>query len=265
MPVNQNFANNAYAGPMLNPVNNQMYGSPVPVGAPNGEQQLNTNAGQNVNTTGFDLLNPTAFPWATNMGTTQSQGQNVSGGTTSGGSTQQGSGFSGLDQNTRNQLMSGILPNLLGSAQNLPTGPGQYAESGKKLYESMIRKALGDSMPGVLDDLAGRNIISGDIVSDTLAKSAAGIIPSMAMQGYGANMDAAQMAQNVPGILGQLLGLGTYSQNQSSGTSSSQSNNFGYGDTSSQGFNMSYNEDRSVPQQQLYDFIANMDPALLTG
>lgn len=253
---------------MGNQVSGNLYGGNRFTIPPNEDVQtlnLNGTDTQGINTTGMDLLNPTAFPWSTSQGGSTNTGMNFSMGNSSGSSTSTQSGFQGLDAGARNQITQGLLPSLVQSGQNLQNIPTQYATSAQKLYEQLIRQGIGQAAPGVLQQMAGNNMMSGDVVSNALAQSMNQIIPTVALQGYQSQMDAGNMAMNIPGILGQLMSLGQYSQNQGQSTSTQQSQDMGFGNTQGNSWNFGYNEDKSVPAQQLYNFIANLDPAMLTG
>jgi hypothetical protein len=230
----------------------QAYGG-VPPGAAIPGFEATAQEPQQINTTGIDLLNPTAFPWSSSMGYDFNNAMSQS----TGGSQQ--SSFSGLDANTRNQLTGGILPSLMRTAQSLEGLPGQYRDSGVKLYQSLLKEGLNNALPQALRGLSGNNIISGDIVGDTLATTAAEIIPTIAQQGYQANQDAALMGMQVPQILQSIMNLANYSQGSGVSNQASTSQNYGAG------FNQSYQEDQSAMYRNLVDFLSNMDLSLLGG
>ena len=190
-------------------------------------------------TTGFDLLNPTAFPWS--MSSSENTGKSSGSSST----------YSGLDRTTASNLANMLMPELRSSVAGISNLPQTYTQNAQKLYEQLMRRGLDTDLQTALQGMANRGMIGGDVVSNALSQTAADIIPNISMMGYQANMDAANMAQNIPGILGSLMELAKYTQGSSRQSSSNK------------GQSMSYSEDRSVPQGQLYDFLSGLDLSFL--
>jgi len=120
-----------------------------------------------------------------------------------------------MDQGYRDQLLGGILPSLVSSAQNLPQNISDYVGNANQMYQQQSRRALEEAMPGVLNNLAARNMLNSQI------------IPYFADKTMQAGMDAAQMQMNVPSILSNLAALGQYSTGMGQSTGGSLGESFG--------------------------------------
>lgn len=208
-----------------------------------------------LSTTGFDLLNPTAYPWSTSLSNSASTGDSTS----TGSSSSVSNSYSGLGSGTISQLTNMVMPELSDSLAGISNLPNTYTQNALGLYKNLMNTGLNDSLAATLQEMASRGIIGGDVLSDAMSGTAAEVIPTYSNMGYQAGMDAAEMAQNIPSILGSLMQLAQYDQSSGSSSSSSQSNSTNQSASSS----MSYQEDQSVPQGQLYDFLSGLDLSFL--
>lgn len=133
--------------------------------------------------------------------------------------------FSGLPEGTRNQLLTAILPQLTQSIGGLNAVPGQTADAASRMYGNLSRQALEQSLPDILNQLAGRGVLNSSVGSDAISNAAMQIIPNFANAGYQSQIDAGNQRMQIPNILGTLLGLGNYSQGSSTGMGLNTSQN----------------------------------------
>jgi len=157
-----------------------------------------------------------------------------------------------MDQGYRDQLLGGILPSLVSSAQNLPQNISNYVGNANQMYQQQSRRALEEAMPGVLNNLAARNMLNSSVASDAVSKTAQQIIPYFADKTMQAGMDAAQMQMNVPSILSNLAALGQYSTGMGQSTGGSLGESFGQsmGQSQAQNTGMSFGQSVGGSQAQ---------------
>lgn len=133
--------------------------------------------------------------------------------------------FSGLPEDVRNQLLTTILPQLAQSISGLNAVPGNTADAAARMYSNLSRQSLEQSLPDILNQLAGRGVLNSSVGSDAISNSANQIIPTFANAGYQSQIDAGNMQMQIPNILGTLLGLGNYSASNSGSTGVTSSMN----------------------------------------
>lgn len=120
--------------------------------------------------------------------------------------------YSGILKELQQAISGALIPELQASITGLANRPRQYTEEAKKLYQSIIGTALKDQIPGVINNLANRGVLSSSVASDTLSDVAAQIALNSGTKGYEAAMQEAVMGLQVPQILGQLAGTTQYSE-----------------------------------------------------
>jgi len=129
--------------------------------------------------------------------------------------------YSGLPSEYLDQLMQGLMPELMRSIQGMPQAIDEYTGKASQMYEGMGRRLLDDAMPGILNNLAGRNVLNSSVASDAISKTATNIIPMFTDAALQAGMKGAEMKANIPSILGNIANLGRVSESSAEGTSES--------------------------------------------
>jgi len=132
-------------------------------------------------------------------------------------SNSQSQSYSGLPQSTITPFLENIMPLLNTTISSLPATIDKYTNNAAKLYGQMGGQMLNQQMPDYLNALNRRGILDSTITSDALRGLGRDISDYTGNKVYEAGMNAAQMAANIPSVLGQLATLGQSSQ--SSGTS----------------------------------------------
>jgi len=120
--------------------------------------------------------------------------------------------YSGLPEEYNTQLLDALIPQLIESFSNYRTDIDNSTNAAQELYSSMARQALEEDAQNVLNDLSSRNIFSGTVASDTLAKGQTDIAKEYANKGYETAMTAAAMKAGEPAMLGSIAGLGNTSE-----------------------------------------------------
>lgn len=150
-----------------------------------------------------DIFQPGKFPYSR----TTSGGQQVS------GSTQ----FAGLPGQFPTQLLEKLIPQLLGAVKGLPGTIEQYTTGATDLAQQAGRKFMEQSLTPLLNQLASRNILQSSITGNVMGDVAGRAAEQVQGLGYQAGMRGAEMAYGMPGMLGQLAGLGQVSRGVSGG------------------------------------------------
>jgi len=210
--------------------------------------------------TDIDLFQPDVYP------TTESESESESSGTSSSQSSSQNQAaslsqqsgassafnqsFSGLNEADRSQLMGAVLPMLVQQVGNLPQTIDDYVGNAANMYEGQARTLMGDAMQGLLNNLAGRNMLNSSVAGDAISKTMGQIFPTFADKTYQAGMEGANMRLQMPQILGNLAQLGQFS----TGLGGSQSTNLGQSASGSLGTSastsQSANQSRSAAGSQ---------------
>jgi len=208
----------------------------------------------------IDLFQPDVYP------TTESESESESSGTSSSQSSSQNQAaslsqqsgassafnqsFSGLNEADRSQLMGAVLPMLVQQVGNLPKNIDDYVTNAANMYEGQARTLMGDAMQGLMNNLAGRNMLNSSVAGDAISKTMAQIFPTFADKTFQAGMEGANMRLQMPQILGNLAQLGQFS----TGLGGSQSTNQGQSASGSLGTSastsQSANQSRSAAGSQ---------------
>ena len=86
----------------------------------------------------------------------------------------------------------------------------KYSKLASRGFENQGQRALQGAMPGILNQLANRNVINSSMGSDAIAKAAAEIVPLYSQMGYDAAMEAARTRHGLNAEQAEtLLGLTT--------------------------------------------------------
>ena len=142
--------------------------------------------------------------------------------------------YSGLPKDARD-LIAGQVPEMLiqsvrdypGQVDAYETGAmgdlGLYTKLAARAYRNASQQALNQMMPGILNQLAQRNVLKSSAAPDTIAKAAGEVIPLYAQKGYEAAMQEASGRQTIrqtafgarnqyPAILSAVTALSNYSE-----------------------------------------------------
>jgi hypothetical protein len=184
----------------------------------------------------------------------------------------QSNNFSGLDQKSRDAILSAVIPQLTNATANMGQNYDQYTGNAVSTYQQMIDNAIKQQAPQLIGQLANRGILNSTEGENILAKMLTDTATAGSTKGYEAAMQAALAKANMPTILGQLAQLGQTSQGASTGTSSgintgssfgntlgtSFGNSLGLNTSNNQSDNYSYQTDPTVMYRQMADLIKGM-------
>ena len=167
-----------------------------------------------------DLFQPNLVP----SSTADSKQQATSGSTqqATSGSQQQASSTTGLPSWFSGDLLKALLPELKSSISGLSGQADDWADKNLAASHSASKNLLDGHLTSLMADLAKRGIggsVSGDAVSNAATQAA----KQQAGTDLGIMSQASQQKLAIPGLLGQLAGLGQQSTSKSSGMSQSES------------------------------------------
>lgn len=135
------------------------------------------------------------------------------------------SSYSGLPPQYQEQVLGGIIPKLLQSVQDMPEDIDQYTQDAMNAYGSTFKNMATQTMPSVLNDIFGRNMQESSIAGDVTSKAMSDITAGLQPQAYQTAMQAALLKSQMPGLLANIAGLGSYTQ--TSGSQSAKSSDPG--------------------------------------
>lgn len=120
--------------------------------------------------------------------------------------------FTGLDPEANKQLLSSLMPQLTGSIGGINQNIDQFTDKAAGLYDRTGRNALKRYMPGVIDRLSSHGILNSDTGEAALSGAMNQMVSDSAGKSFEAGMEGARMKQQVPGVLGSILGQTRTSQ-----------------------------------------------------
>ena len=127
--------------------------------------------------------------------------------------------FSGLDEESRRQIISSLLPQLLSSSSNLS---GLADDSTRQAAELSRRTATGlakQELPALIDQLSAKGTLNSSFGGEkALSDLFSRITKDAGDRTYLSGIEASRQKQDIPKTLGNLLGLGQYSQSESTDT-----------------------------------------------
>ncbi|MCP4262831.1 MAG: DUF4214 domain-containing protein [Planctomycetes bacterium] len=112
--------------------------------------------------------------------------------------------FSGVDFSA-NPFMQSLLPLLTEQVGLLPGLAQAFGPAVQNQFSNILRSALRpDAFQGTLNQLANRNVLSGDVASDALSRTASDITRQIGDKAFGSTLAGMEKQLQVPGILGSL-------------------------------------------------------------
>lgn len=117
-----------------------------------------------------------------------------------------------LPEEYRKMLLDVLIPQLTGSIGNLRGDADEYMNQAGNMYSNIFNKSLKQGMPDVIANLANRGVLDSSVASDTISKYASQIAAEQAGKGYETAAQSALMKFGIPQMLGQIGGLGQYSE-----------------------------------------------------
>ena len=119
--------------------------------------------------------------------------------------------YAGLPEDFRTGFLSTLMPQLKSSIEGMPGNIDKYTQNALNAYKGMTGTAMKEAMPGLLNQLAGRNVLDSTVTSDAIGKTMRDIIGGYGAKGYETAMEGARMKAGMPQVLGNLAQLGQYS------------------------------------------------------
>jgi len=111
--------------------------------------------------------------------------------------------------NWSSPVASGLLPQLLSTARQLPEIAENLGETLQGQYSNIMRQALSpEAFQGTLTTLANRGLLNSSIANEALANVASAIARNIANQAYTSALQAEMAKMKVPSLLGELVALG---------------------------------------------------------
>jgi hypothetical protein len=118
---------------------------------------------------------------------------------------------SGLPEKYQESLLSSIIPELIKASQSYKSDVDKGMQDAQGMYKAITDQLSKETLPGVLNDLANRNVIDSSIASDAIAKANSNIATTAGIQAYQSGVDAAKLKSQYPQILAQIASLGSSS------------------------------------------------------
>ena len=131
------------------------------------------------------------------------------------------SSYSGLPSKYQEQILSGLIPSLLGSIQNMPGNIDKYNQDAMNAYGSTFKNMATEAMPGVLNNIFGRNMQNSSIAGDVTSRALSDITTGLQPQAYQTATQSALLKSQMPSLLANIAGLGTGTQSSSQTTQES--------------------------------------------
>jgi len=129
------------------------------------------------------------------------------------------SSYSGLPEWFSSDLLTKLLPELTNSFTDLPGQIDEWTEKNLASSASASKNLLDGHMTNLLADLSKRGMLGGEgssVASDAMANLGTQVAKNQTVTDLATTAAGAAQKFQVPGVLGQLAGLGTSSTSQSS-------------------------------------------------
>ena len=135
--------------------------------------------------------------------------------------------YSGLPSKWRDYALKTTLPMMGSIMGDLPQYVDQWANQGLMKYQQQLNNAVKTALPGMVNQLANRGVLSSTVASDAIGNMMNKAMQDFAQKGYDTAAKTAQLKFQIPLMAGQLASsLGRYSKGQSSSGSSSSSSSY---------------------------------------
>jgi len=137
-------------------------------------------------------------------------------------STSNSSSFSGLDQGSRNKILSSIIPQLTNSASDLSGLADRSTDLAAEQSRDTANKLAKESLPAIIQQLAAKGTLNSSFGGqDMLSQVLTNLSQNASDKTYDAGIQSAAFKQQIPTTLAGIADLGKYSQNSGSTSSSS--------------------------------------------
>lgn len=146
-----------------------------------------------------------------------------SGSMSTSGNISENESYRGLDEDARRELLSSVMPELTGIISQLSGAPERASQAALSSYKNQTRDLIEDVAPAVFEQFGRRNLTDSSLMKDALSQAMEGIAKGYGEKGYQAEIDEANMVNEVAAILGGLTGLGEYSRGTGSSVGGSES------------------------------------------
>jgi hypothetical protein len=115
---------------------------------------------------------------------------------------------SGLPEKYQLQILESLIPKLLESVEGYEGNVDKSTQAAQELFESQSRRGMKQDLQGILNSLAGRNMLDSSVASDTIAKGMGDIVQTGAQKGYESQMNNAALKAQLPAMLANIAQLG---------------------------------------------------------
>jgi hypothetical protein len=115
---------------------------------------------------------------------------------------------SGLPEEYQLQILESLIPKLLESVEGYEGNIDKSTQAAQELFETQSRRGMKDQLQGILNSLAGRNILNSSVASDAISKGMGDIVQTGAQKGYESQMTNAALKAQLPALLANIAQLG---------------------------------------------------------
>jgi hypothetical protein len=115
---------------------------------------------------------------------------------------------SGLPKQYQEQILEKLIPKLLKSVEGYEGNIDKSTQAAQELFETQSRRGMKDQLQGILNSLAGRNILNSSVASDAISKGMGDIVQTGAQKGYESQMNDAALKAQLPALLANIAQLG---------------------------------------------------------